>query len=271
MKSRVLLPLFIVSLFFVACSSRYKTAQTPDDMYYSEPVAKEEFTDSRDSSEDKYFDDNYLRHKVRNRKHWNQIDDYSYWNDSRYSSYNNWRFYNGTYNDLGYSPFSYNNNYCYGCISGGWYGSYYNNYSSWNNWNYNYNGWNSYNIWSGNYFSPYYGYGYYNWYHPYNSYYYNVYHSPSNLKPFSSNKTSTYYNDKYNNTNYKPSINNTPKQGINRSEDTKHTVIRDFPNGGKIENPSRTFTNPSTPPSSSAGGNSGGFNSKGSSAGKPRG
>lgn len=268
MKSKLLLSFFMVSLFFVACSSRYKTAQTPDDMYYSEPVAKEETSSNSDEDTSKYFDDYYLQHKVRNRNQWNQIDDYAYWNDSRYFTYNNWRFYNGSNNDLGYSPFSYNNNYCYGCGYNGWYGNYYNNYSSWTNWNYGYNSWNSYNNWYGGYYNSYYG--YYNWYRPYMGYNF-IPNRQSSLKSFSSNKTSPYYNDKYNNTNYKPSLGNAPRQGINRSEDKKHTIIRELPNGETIGNPSRTFTNPSTPPSSSAGGNSGGFNSKGSTTGKPRG
>ncbi len=71
-------------LLLSSCSSAYKATSTPDDVYYS-PAP-----DAKAGAEDRYddytssSDDNYLRMKVRNRYQWNGIDDYSYWNDSRY-------------------------------------------------------------------------------------------------------------------------------------------------------------------------------------------
>ncbi|HRI21480.1 MAG TPA: hypothetical protein PLA68_11030 [Panacibacter sp.] len=75
-----------IAVFFSAgCSSAYKATSTPDDVYYSPaPPANAEVQDSYDDYSSSNSDDNYLRMKVRNRYQWNGIDDYGYWNDSRY-------------------------------------------------------------------------------------------------------------------------------------------------------------------------------------------
>ena len=83
MKNFLLYGVTAAVVVLSSCSA-YKASRTPDDVYYSPAkpaVAREE--------EDRYEsysgnDDNYLRMKVRNRYQWNGIDDYSYWNDSRY-------------------------------------------------------------------------------------------------------------------------------------------------------------------------------------------
>lgn len=80
---KIILPALASAVLFTACSGINKTAQTPDDVYYSPgkavPAAGNYYTDNDEGN-----DDNYLRMKVRSRYRWNAIDDYSYWNDSRY-------------------------------------------------------------------------------------------------------------------------------------------------------------------------------------------
>ena len=81
---KILLPVLLLSVVFSNCSTAYKTGSTPDDVYYS-PGTKAAITEN-----DRYEDytsageENYLRMKVHNRYQWDAIDDYSYWNDSRY-------------------------------------------------------------------------------------------------------------------------------------------------------------------------------------------
>ncbi|GEO08537.1 hypothetical protein [Segetibacter aerophilus] len=106
----------LMAAVITSCSSAYKASQTPDDVYYSparEGVQKK--TVNRDRYEDYVAseDDQYLRMKIRNRDRWAGIDDYTYWNDSRYvPSYNyNYDYYrNNVYNSYvwnnWYSPYS---------------------------------------------------------------------------------------------------------------------------------------------------------------------
>ena len=74
----------VTAIVLFGCSSAYKATSTPDDVYYSPSRT------IKSSDRDKYDaytsggEDSYLRMKVRNRYQWNAIDDYSYWNDSRY-------------------------------------------------------------------------------------------------------------------------------------------------------------------------------------------
>ena len=103
MKYRFLLTISI-AVILTSCSTAYKTGQTPDDVYYSpvkEVVAKNE--DKEDDKKDKYeeytsAEDRYLKMKTRNRDRWQTLDDYEYWNDTRYQyySYNTYR--NNWYN-----------------------------------------------------------------------------------------------------------------------------------------------------------------------------
>lgn len=109
MKYKILL-YGLIAAALTSCSSAYKASQTPDDVYYSparEGVQKQ--TAKREQYEDYVAseDDQYLRMKIRNRQRWSGIDDYSYWNDSRYMpSYNfNYNYYRGSM----YSPYAWNN------------------------------------------------------------------------------------------------------------------------------------------------------------------
>lgn len=71
------------ALLLSGCSA-YKASRTPDDVYYSPAKPAVEYAEADRYEDYSNSDDNYLRMKVRNRYQWNGIDDYSYWNDSRY-------------------------------------------------------------------------------------------------------------------------------------------------------------------------------------------
>ena len=73
MKSKILLLALTVAALS-SCTTSYKTGQTPDDVYYSPVRSQDEYvrTEKNDdrqyrNNEDEYYDDNYLRMKVRNR------------------------------------------------------------------------------------------------------------------------------------------------------------------------------------------------------------
>ncbi len=83
MKFKLLLSIVTVSLL-TACSSVYKTGQTPDDVYYSPAKVVKEDEDKKKEDYTTQVDDNYLRMKVRNHTRWSTIDDYDYWHDTRY-------------------------------------------------------------------------------------------------------------------------------------------------------------------------------------------
>ncbi len=148
MKNILLTTAVLGSLTFVGCSSAYRSAQTPDDVYYSEgppraDVAHNE-TKSQPDGYTSYWerqDDNMLRMKVNDRNKWNAVDDIDYW-----QGYNNnyWVNYNNMYNN----PYTWNK-------YGSWANPYYNNWGwnpgwsvgfgsgfGWNNWGIGYNAWN---------------------------------------------------------------------------------------------------------------------------------
>ncbi len=117
MKQHFLLAIITISLF-ASCSSAYKSSQTPDDVYYSPTrEIKEEYKKEDDQQQYATNDDNYLHMKVHHYYRWSVIDDYSYWNDTRYdyqcSSYGS--FYS-PYSYIGWNPHYYGNS---------WYNPYY--------------------------------------------------------------------------------------------------------------------------------------------------
>ncbi len=77
------LHILIAALILSSCSTAYKTTQTPDDVYYS-PAKEVPGGDDYNNPPPSSADDNYLRMKAHNHTVWSSIDDYSYWNDSRY-------------------------------------------------------------------------------------------------------------------------------------------------------------------------------------------
>ena len=95
MKSKILL-LAVTVAALSSCTTSYKTGQTPDDVYYSPARPEEEYVqrDKKDdrnysNNEDSYYEDQYLRMKVRNRYRWSDLDDpYYYSSRYNYSTYN---------------------------------------------------------------------------------------------------------------------------------------------------------------------------------------
>ncbi len=97
MKSKILLLAVVVALFS-SCTTAYKTGQTPDDVYFSpaRPQQSEEYVQrdkrsdaSKYNNVDEYYEDQYLRMKVRNRNLWSDLND-PFYNSYRYnySAYN---------------------------------------------------------------------------------------------------------------------------------------------------------------------------------------
>lgn len=242
MKYKIILYGLIVSLV-TGCSSAYKASQTPDDVYFS--PARKGVAERNVAKEDRYEDyqstgdDRYLRMKIRNRDRWAMIDDYSYWNDSRYVP-----------------------SYSYGYYTNNW-----NNAYSWNN-PYALNNWNS-----PFYYNPLYsgGYGFYGSYYPqlgYSSYYNNGYISNGYISKYPAKSSfnvnrpalNAYRNGNYNNTNgnYRQGLGNsirrvfTPNQNSNvYSNRNINTNLNN--NINTYQAPARSYT-PSSSGSSSSGG-----------------
>jgi hypothetical protein len=126
MKNTLVFALIGISLFSVGCSTAYKSTQTVDDVYYSPGRPSEERVDVKKEEEkkqqyDQYIssaDDRYLRMKVSNYSRWYSLDDYNYWNDSRYD----FNAYNSYYNyHTGWNSYYYYNNLNYSLGKGNYY------------------------------------------------------------------------------------------------------------------------------------------------------
>jgi hypothetical protein len=113
MKSVILL-LAVSVTFFSSCTTAYKSGQTPDDVYFSpaRPETDENRYDEDERSSvqntEEYYEDRYLRMKVRNRYRWNELDEW-YYSGSRY----NYNYYNSCacICTNPWTPYSYWNNY----------------------------------------------------------------------------------------------------------------------------------------------------------------
>jgi hypothetical protein len=131
MKHPILLLALFSVLAFASCTTAYKTGQTPDDVYYSPATPEDEYvsTERRDNKQyqgsDEYYDDRYLRMKVRNRYRWNDLDEWYYYGNRYSYSYYNFNYWNNPwtpymYWNYAYNPYSGN----YGCnpyySGGGW-------------------------------------------------------------------------------------------------------------------------------------------------------
>ena len=80
--------LLLVVIAFGSCTTAYKTGQTPDDVYYSKARQIDEYVQTDKDNDyyrydDDYYDDRYLRMKVRNRDRWSDLDDW-YYNERRF-------------------------------------------------------------------------------------------------------------------------------------------------------------------------------------------
>lgn len=225
----------IAAALISGCSSLYKATSTPDDIYYSPAPAAAEVTDAGYDRYENYTsrnEDRYLRMKVQNQTRWSSIDDYSYWNDSRY--------------DYGYS-----------CNTSRQmlFNSFYNPYA------YGY-GYGMYNYGMAYGFG--YGYGWSNWSSPYQTIV--LYKNPKVY--FNTNKSNltAYRNIQYNNNNNTKYASNGGYQNGNYYPTRNGSYNNNTTNSNYT--PSRSFSTSSS--SNSAGGHSGGFNSTGSSAGSSR-
>lgn len=239
----------LMAAVITSCSSAYKASQTPDDVYYSparEGIQKE--TANRDKYEDYVAseDDQYLRMKIRDRQRWSGIDDYAYWNDSRYvPSYNyNYDFYR---NNI-YNTYAWNN----------WYrpysSFYYNPYS-----------FNGYGLGLGYYMGSYYPQYVYG-YNPYGSSYISKYPtraaSPSVNRPnLNSYRNGLYNNRNYNNSNANQGIGNTMKKVFSSNENYR-TYNNTNTNTNSYSSPQRSYS-PSSSSSSSGSSSSGSSGSSG--------
>lgn len=117
---RLLLLLAIFAVVFNSCTTAYKTGQTPDDVYYSPARPQDDYVriDKEEDkykyrSDDEYYDDRYLRMKVRNYNRWNTLNDWyaydrysyqyntlaPYWNfyGSYWNPYTSWNYYHNPY------------------------------------------------------------------------------------------------------------------------------------------------------------------------------
>jgi len=254
MKNSLLFTLLGLGLFVTSCSTAYKSDQTPDDVYYSpgRPAAERIDIVKDQTQRDQYenyvnnTDEQFLRMKVGNYYRWNMLDDYSYWNDSRYD-FSHFNY----YSSIGYS-----------------------NYYGHNNWNFG---------WGTGFFRPNYSWGnpYYTlvtYYNPKTSVGRPSESGISAYKNKNYTNTNTYYSgnakSSYNNSNY------TTPNSNNFSNLVKKVFSSSSPSGS-YDRAARSFDNSSSSnrtsstssysaPSSSAGGNSGGVKSSGTSASSGR-
>ncbi len=240
MNTKILAALFATALI-TGCASLNKATNTPDDIYYSAtPAAKASSSSASDAGYDQYEnyqsnnDDQYLRMKVQNQSLWGSLDDYSYWNDSRYDyGYSCDASRDMLIGSL-YSPFG------YGYGLGGYglglgYGLGYGGFG--------------------------FGYGWRSWASPYQTVV--MYRNPK-VYFNGTNKTNitAYRNIQYNN------YNSAKYTTATQSGGNYTTRGGSFNNNNNYVAPSRSFSSGSA--TNSAGGRSGGFSSAGSSAGGAR-
>jgi len=248
MKYKILL-YALVAATFTGCSSAYRASQTPDDVYYSpaRPGAAEKVARAQNDQYEDYVssqDDQYLRMKVRDRQRWSGLDDYAYWNDSRYVPYYTYDYYR-------------NNNF---------------NVYALNNWN---------NMYYSPYYSPYYsGAGYFNGYFsPYSYYgqgsYLPIYitktpvkTSPNVTRPnLNSYRNSGYSNQNNNNAGSRQGLGSSLKRVLQPGNNNSSYSNR---NSNTYTAPERTYTAPErtyTPSSNSSSRSSSSSSNSGSSSG----
>lgn len=115
--TRLILLLAIFTATISSCTTAYKTGQTPDDVYFSPARPQDEYVrvDQEDEYRynDEYYDDRYLRMKVRNRSRWDDLNDwyyydrysymYNYYYGTWYNPYNSWHYYHNPYCHTGYN------------------------------------------------------------------------------------------------------------------------------------------------------------------------
>ncbi|RYY67425.1 MAG: hypothetical protein EOO12_01140 [Chitinophagaceae bacterium] len=73
------LPILVLCVAAVGCTTPYKSGQTPDDVYFSPAKPEAEYVQVEERDETprtETREDRYLRLRVRNRDRWSQFDDY---------------------------------------------------------------------------------------------------------------------------------------------------------------------------------------------------
>ena len=117
MKPSLLILALISAVSFTGCSTAYRTGQTPDDVYYAaakpqnedEDRDRDEVRNEKDNAyNEEYYDDRFLRMKVRNHRQWSNLDNWYYYD--KYSSF--YSYYYGSYNNPYNSWNYYYNPYC---------------------------------------------------------------------------------------------------------------------------------------------------------------
>ena len=114
---KLLLPsLALTALIFSSCSTAYKTGQTPDDVYFSPARPAQEYVvvdkeDDRAYRGSDYYEDRYLRNRIRNRYRYSVLDDY-YNNPYAYNSYGYYSSWNSPWDNYWswnscYNPYYY--------------------------------------------------------------------------------------------------------------------------------------------------------------------
>lgn len=244
----------IAILVFTGCTSAYRIGQTPDDVYFSpakyaatseekeQKIKKQEREEYTSWVEDR--NDAFLRMRIQNRNRWNSLDDFSYWNDSRFFNNcncncytNNWSKF-GNWNNVNFNT-GWNN-----CFS-----------NSWNTW-----GWNNGNIWGWNNMRP--GWG---WNNP--VWVLSNYKNPAPGGYTAGSNLSAFRNRNFSNNNYTMNLKtNQPYNNNNNNNSNLGGLLkRVFSSSGNNSNgwdvPTRSFSSGSSSTSSSAGGNSGGTKS----------
>jgi hypothetical protein len=237
---KYILPIVSAGLLLTGCSAAYKTGQTPDDVYYSQPkhsVAVVQQESEPGTEYQSYFkdeDDAYLRMKVQNGGKWNTIDDFDYWYG--YNSYNMYNPYMSPYTSgyaLGYTSY--------------W-------------------GMNTFSITYGSY-SPWFG-----------SYYYSPYKLYTPYCPVVINKRPTYYSNGfrpslsgYSNPNYDRGGNYRAVHPSSNQSSFRNIFNSGGSNSGSYDRPSRSVNSSGSYSSPSSSGSGGGGRSSGSSSGSSSG
>ena len=253
---KLYIPFMVLAVLSLgSCSTAYRTGQTPDDVYFSPARDKDEYVvidkeDDRTYRGEEYYEDRYLRNRIRDRYRYSALDDY----------YNN----PYAYNSFGYTYGGYGMGLGLSSI---------------------YSPWNSYYTWN-NYYNPYYaGYGYGGY--GYGGYGGVIIKNPGRFTPPSraaafnprsygvpaSNVRGQSYRPGYNPSNSAGAQQRYNNSNGSRNGSVGNSVRRVFSNNNSsYENGSRSNSNNSTPtrtynPPSSSGSSSSGSRSSGSSGG----
>lgn len=243
--------LLVLAVAFSSCSTAYKNTQTPDDVYYSPTrpqdeyvrIEKREDRGYRQETSDTYYEDRYLRMRVRDRYRWSALDDF---------------YFNNTY---AYNYYGYSNNW-----NNPW-----NNYYAWNNY---YNPYYYGGYYGGHFGGNYYGGGIK---YPINTVrpsrpvafnpnsYGNSPSRPANARAQGSNYSqynnrNNSYNSNRNNTGYRY---NNSNSSSSRSNNSSYTPPANNNNNNSTNTPTRSYTPPASSSSSSSSGSSSGGSSGG--------